>query len=49
MEQMRKWNWREEGLRMGSLVFLRFLQSQDWVVGQSGYGEDGARTDSLQE
>lgn len=26
MEQMRKWNWREEGLRMGSLAFLRFYK-----------------------
>lgn len=48
MEPMRKWNWSEEGLRMGSSAFLRFYKVRIGWWGRVGMG-DGARTDSLQD
>lgn len=39
MEQMRRWNWREEGLRMGSLAFLRFYKVRGGWWDRVGMGK----------
>lgn len=39
MKQMRKWNWREEGLRMGFLAFLRFYKVRLGWWGRVGMGK----------